>query len=347
VDFSTTPTYLQITVDANNDGQITPADPPLLPRQSVVGAVYASVAGEIQYNTSGALASVKGSDLFDPAGKIKALAIEANNAITAAQLADDSVAAGELASNAVGTPELQDNAVSVAKMQDDSVGTAELIGNDTVPAVTGAVTSEKIADGTIQSRDLSVGLQNAVTPPGTVVAYAGITVPTGWELCDGREVGRTDPKYAALWTAIGTIHGVGNGTTTFNLPDYRGRFLRGMDDPDGNGPIQAAGRDPDVAGRKDRVGLAVGGVMGSVQEDAFQGHYHELVLGSNTGGTRWGFSGSSTDNRNMTDTGGTKFDNIGYGYTAATITTDYSHGPPRVSSETRPKNAYVNYLIKY
>lgn len=62
-------------------------------------------------------------------------------------------------------------------------------------------------------------------PPGTVVAYAGSTTPDEWLLCDGSAVSRT--TYAALFTAIGTTYGPGNGTTTFNLPDLRSRVIVG------------------------------------------------------------------------------------------------------------------------
>jgi len=58
-------------------------------------------------------------------------------------------------------------------------------------------------------------------PIGTVLDYAGASAPTGYLLCDGSAVSRT--TYASLFAAIGTAYGPGNGTTTFNLPDFRGR----------------------------------------------------------------------------------------------------------------------------
>jgi Microcystin-dependent protein len=62
-------------------------------------------------------------------------------------------------------------------------------------------------------------------PAGTIYAYGGTTVPTDFLLCDGSAVSRT--TYAELFSAISTTWGVGDGSTTFNVPDLRGMFLRG------------------------------------------------------------------------------------------------------------------------
>src|SRR3990167_1707849 len=64
------------------------------------------------------------------------------------------------------------------------------------------------------------------TPIGTVVCYAGAAAPSVWLLCNGDAVSRT--TYASLYSAIGTTFGPGNGTTTFNVPDARGRATVGV-----------------------------------------------------------------------------------------------------------------------
>jgi microcystin-dependent protein len=64
--------------------------------------------------------------------------------------------------------------------------------------------------------------------PGTVAHFAANEAPPGWLKANGAAVSRT--AYAALFQAIGTTYGAGDGTTTFNLPDLRGEFLRGWDD---------------------------------------------------------------------------------------------------------------------
>jgi microcystin-dependent protein len=71
----------------------------------------------------------------------------------------------------------------------------------------------------------------AVTPAGVLVPYAGINAPTGWLFCYGQAISRT--VYSDLFSALSTTHGVGDGTTTFNIPDMRGRTSVGKDDMGG------------------------------------------------------------------------------------------------------------------
>lgn len=66
---------------------------------------------------------------------------------------------------------------------------------------------------------------------GTVLPYAGTTAPDGWLLCFGQAVSRTD--FPNLFARIGTTFGAGDGSTTFNVPDLRGRVAAGKDDMGG------------------------------------------------------------------------------------------------------------------
>ena len=76
----------------------------------------------------------------------------------------------------------------------------------------------------ILDRD-SADARYAAFPAGVLTAYGGSSVPSGWLLCDGAAVSRS--TYAALFAAIGTTYGVGDGSTTFNVPELRQKFLRG------------------------------------------------------------------------------------------------------------------------
>src|SRR3546814_17750408 len=89
------------------------------------------------------------------------------------------------------------------------------------------------------SSDLLATVEHAASngvPIGSVVDFAGTTAPTGYLLCYGQAIGRSE--YSDLFDAIGTVWGIGDGATTFNLPDLRGRVGAGKDDLGGT----AAGR---------------------------------------------------------------------------------------------------------
>jgi microcystin-dependent protein len=147
-------------------------------------------------------------------------------------------------------------------------------------------------------------------PVGTVVAYGGTTAPAGWKLCDGTSLSTT--TYADLYAVIGYAYG-GSGAN-FNLPDMRGRFLRGLDG--------TAARDPNSGTRTaSAAGGNTGNNIGSIQTDDYKSHSHS----ANVSG-----SGTST----VFASGG------GTAYGSAV-------GSASGGSETRPINIYVNYIIKY
>lgn len=89
-----------------------------------------------------------------------------------------------------------------------------------------------------------------LVPIGVVLPYAGSSAPTGYLLCDGTAVSRM--TYSALFSAIGTTYGTGDGSTTFNLPDLRGRVVAGKDNMGGTSANrltdQSGGVDGDVLG---------------------------------------------------------------------------------------------------
>jgi len=68
-------------------------------------------------------------------------------------------------------------------------------------------------------------------PVGVVIDYTGSTAPAGWLLCQGQLINRT--TYAALFAVASTTYGAGDGSTTFALPDLRGRVVAGKDDMGG------------------------------------------------------------------------------------------------------------------
>jgi microcystin-dependent protein len=118
-------------------------------------------------------------------------------------------------------------------------------------------------------------LRKAVFPTGFIDAYAGATPPPGWLLCSGAAVSRG--TYAALFDVIGTTFGVGDGSTTFNLPDLRGRVIAGRDDMGGAAASRltnaVAGFDPTVIG-------AAGGVQNYTPSGSIGGSQNVTAIGS-------------------------------------------------------------------
>lgn len=82
-------------------------------------------------------------------------------------------------------------------------------------------------------------------PVGVILPYAATTTPAGWLQCNGNEVSRT--TYSQLFAVIGTKYGLGNGTTTFNLPNLKRKFLVGYD------PADSSLRVADTGGEETHV----------------------------------------------------------------------------------------------
>lgn len=112
--------------------------------------------------------------------------------------------------------------------------------------------------------ELAVGTTPSAVSVGTVMAWPMSAVPAGWMECDGSAISRA--TYAALFSVIGTSYGVGNGTTTFNLPNYKDGFLRGFD---------ASGTD--ASSRTDRGDGTTGAVVGTKQSDETKSHNHSFT----------------------------------------------------------------------
>lgn len=192
------------------------------------------------------------------------------------------------------------------------------------------------------------------TPVGTIIAYAGIIDESepknktgtinniqayGWVVCDGREL--LCNQYPELFQALGFLYSLKGEPTdsnadlpanqTFRVPDYRGYFLRGNSGDSGN--------DPDADERKFANGDKVTtgeNKTGSIQEDKLQTHQHQYlkeIASSVTAGPVGSATLITGDETKLTS--------------EPTNEVNSTPGDIRVSSETRPKNFYVNYLMKF
>ena len=192
--------------------------------------------------------------------------------------------------------------------------------------------------------------RNLGIPSGVVFPFAGEAAPYGYLICDGRAVSRTD--YPALFISLGSgaLHGAGDGSTTFNLPDYRGKFMRGVDG--------TAGSDPDKATRTHpKTGAVAGNVVGSVQGHANESHTH--IQNAH----RHSVLGNTIASGGLTNLGPTGQANSGFAGTNGTAGLAYVDIAPNPGTnsyvlnstptnqdaggnESRPKNVNVNYIVK-
>lgn len=160
-----------------------------------------------------------------------------------------------------------------------------------------------------------------MAPTGVVLPFAGSAAPTGWLLCDGSAVSRT--TYADLFTALSTTYGVGNGSTTFNLPDLRGRVAGGKDNMGGTAAsrLTTAGSGVDGA----TLGASGGAQTHTLTANQMPSHTHSYIGGANAAGT--GTVGAAGQSAN--------------GYTMATL----GAGSDQAHNNTQP-TLVLNYIIK-
>ena len=161
-----------------------------------------------------------------------------------------------------------------------------------------------------------------VQPIGAITMYGGAAAPSGYVLCDGASLLRAG-TYAELFAAIGVTFGTADGTH-FNVPDMRGIFPRGAGT---NGTLD------------DANGAAFAATYGEYQNDTFQGHRHSQSAG-NAG---WPIPTGAAHDWAGWDTG------VNWVSNSAVLdpTTDTAHGVPRTSTETRPANLVLTFIIKY
>jgi len=116
-------------------------------------------------------------------------------------------------------------------------------------------------------------------PTGAVLPFAGASAPSGHLLCYGQAISRS--TYSDLFTAIGTTYGVGDGSSTFNIPDLRGRAVAGQDDMGGSSANRLTGQTGGVNG--DTLGGTGGAETHTLSAAELAAHRHEYSKGNVSG----------------------------------------------------------------
>lgn len=203
-----------------------------------------------------------------------------------------------------------DEVVTPAKL--NSAATPVVANIVTADIAADAITTTQIANGAVTQEKLNAGI--TLVPTGAIMPFAMNSAPSGWLAANGSAVSRT--TYAALFAAIGTTYGAGDGNTTFTLPDLRGYFVRG------------SGTNSD--------GTA-SGTFGAKEADSFKSHDHAFTYYYQSTAVSVASEKiqESNDNLRTYATGSTET-----GHTPASTTS------PRGDTETRPKNIALLYCIK-
>lgn len=184
----------------------------------------------------------------------------------------------------------------------------------------------ELEQGAVSKGGTLLQMKQFLLPAGIMTEFAGSSIPTGWLLCDGSAVNRT--TYANLFSAISTTWGIGDNSSTFNLPDMREAC------PQGAGTYSAvAGTTHGAITEHDAR------TLGAFADDQGQGHKHNSANSTPTGGSEVNvpFTISSSYAAGI------------YSYTIPTNVpmTDGANGTPRMGKVTRGKTIGVNYIIKY
>lgn len=170
---------------------------------------------------------------------------------------------------------------------------------------------------------VQAAISAGATPPGAVFPFAGASAPTGYLACDGSAVSRT--TYSDLFSAIGTTWGVGDGSTTFNVPDLRAAVLRGAGSHGTETMANGSAYD--------------GGSVGAFSDDSLQGHYHQFydagVFGAAGGAVNDYDASTPASNTRLTT-----------GQMVRNPASDGTNGTPRTGAETKPFTASMLYIIK-
>ena len=180
------------------------------------------------------------------------------------------------------------------------------------------VTEDIKTTGIIEAPQIYIN-KAPVWPAGAVMSFAMEDAPAGWLKCNGDEVSRTE--YAALFAAIGTVYGKGDDSTTFNLPDLRGEFIRGWD-----------------AGR----GVDEGRELGSWQADQNKEHKHYVCAAANGGAI---LSNSNRNNTISTHANYPSYEN--YAFASQLLEANCGLSSSSGGKETHPRSIALNYCIKY
>lgn len=215
----------------------------------------------------------------------------ANGRIVSFRAASDNTGAATLNVNSIG-------AKAIVKMTAD--GESALAGGE-IQADGIYIVQYSAALASASGAWLLVNPSISAIPTGTIMDYAGSSAPTGWLFCYGQAISRT--TYAALFAALSTTYGVGDGSSTFNLPDLRGRVVAGKDDMGGSSANRLTNQSGGLNG--DTLGATGGSETHQLTSGQLAAHTHSVSGTTGAGGAHGhAFRLDVTDNSDSENGGG-------------------------------------------
>jgi len=177
---------------------------------------------------------------------------------------------------------------------------------------------------------------------GMLIPYAGSSAPTGWLLCYGQAVSRT--TYSALFSALGTTYGSGDGSTTFNVPDLRGRVIAGQDDMGGTSADRLTNQTGGVDG--DTLGATGGSETHTLTEAQLAAHRHFTVNTDSSTGLNLVDSSESIIREYDAQTGIAHSDYVMIGSSTEPTVARTSETGSGSAHNNVPPTIILNYIIK-
>ena len=181
-------------------------------------------------------------------------------------------------------------------------------------------------------------------PSGSVFCMAVATVPSGYLECNGAEVSRT--TYSVLFAVIGTAYGTGDGSSTFNLPDLRGEFIRGFDNGRGADSGRSIATSQSAQNASHNHSMSVSGTT-SNPTPTLTGDVRRISEGYRAQGTASGVFTKELDGNNSITGSSSTSPVAGFSMDAThTHTFSASGNTGDQGGEARPRNIAMMYVIK-